>query len=123
MVRIGKLIAAFAESLSPTGCSSIKQQDVIPTLNAVKPLPAIGSQLGKPMKTSLKLDLALIRIAGALALILTLAVCFVTATRDQAHKPGLKDPTVEWWVAGEPVACKHPQTNWPNTDWACPFSK
>lgn len=75
------------------------------------------------MKTSHKLDLILLWLAGALLAVNLSAVLLWQAHRSQANKPGVKDPTVEWWVAGEPVTCRHPQTNWPNTDWACPFSK
>jgi hypothetical protein len=59
------------------------------------------------MKTSRKLDKALLAILLALLTINAAALVVWQVRRTQDSKPGGKDPTVEWWLAGEPVHCKH----------------
>lgn len=59
------------------------------------------------MKTSHKLDLCLLWLAGALLAADVSAVLIWQAHRSQAHKPGKADPTVEWWISGDKVTCPH----------------
>lgn len=61
------------------------------------------------MKTSKRTDAILLAIAAFFLVVDASGLLIWQAHRSQAHKPGKPDPTVEWWISGDKVTCKHPQ--------------